>query len=198
MRRSLGLFPWLLGAALASAVAAAPKSPDPADLTNFRLGPEYAQWLVGAVAHLAGDGERGEFLALREDAEAAAFIEAFWERRGPNLAFPPTGPRISFDQRAEEADRRFSEGTFLGRRTDRGTIFVLYGAPTRIDFASSPTPSGDPVEVWVYDASHAKGLDDRSPERRYAFRRDGAVTKFFPVAALKRLSRTPRRGRDRS
>lgn len=163
----------------------------PEEITNFRLGPEYAKWLVGPVAHIASAQERREYLALADDAAAAEFIEAFWERRGPNLVFPPTGPKVTFDTRAEQADLSFTEGTYLGRRTDRGTVYVLYGPPASIEYATSPTGMGPPVEIWNYPKRAEPGLDGKRPDRRYGFRPQGQVTRFFSLAGVKKLRRTP-------
>lgn len=188
----------LVGVLLAADLALAElRTYEPADVTNFQLGPEYAQWLVGPIAHLASADERRQFLALTDDAEAAAFIDGFWERRGPNRGFPPTGPRITFEARAEEVDRRFTEGTSLGRRTDRGTVFILYGPPASIEFASPPRPEGEPIEVWSYPRPTEAGLDGEKPERRYAFRREGLVTRLVPVAILQSVGRGHSRGRER-
>jgi len=163
----------------------------PEDVTNFLLGPEHAQWLVGPMAHIATGEERRRYLALAEDSQVEAFIEAFWELRGPNLVFPPTGPKITFESRAEEADRVFSEGTHLGRRTDRGTIFILYGSPRTLEYATAPSGMGPPVEIWNYSKKTEPGLDGKRPDRRYGFRPQGAVTKFFSLAGVKQLRKTP-------
>jgi GWxTD domain-containing protein len=151
---------------------------------------------VGPLAHVASAEERRGYLSLADDEAAAEFIQEFWERRGPNRAIPPSGPKITYEERAEEADRRFTEGVHLGRRTDRGTVFILYGSPTSIDFASAPRPDGEPVEVWSYPKSAPEGLDGEQPDRRYAFRRDGAVTRVFPLAGVRRFRPASARGRD--
>lgn len=194
--------PWsaVLAASLAVAgLIAAPalgrlKPFPPEDVTNFVLGPDYAQWLVGPLAHIATAEERRQYLALTDDSRAEAFIEAFWERRGPNLVFPPTGPKITFDSRAEEADRVFSEGTYLGRRTDRGTIFILYGSPQSLEYASSPTGMGPPIEIWNYSKKTEPGIDGKRPDRRYGFRFDKTVTKFSSLAGVRKLRKTPTPG----
>jgi GWxTD domain-containing protein len=185
----------VLGLATAPVLARL-KTFDAADLTNFRLGPEHAQWLVGPIAHLATEAERRQYLDLTEDSAAEAFIEAFWAHRGPNLVFPPTGPKYVFEERAIEADRVFSEGTFLGRRTDRGTVFILYGSPQSVEHASSPTRFGPPIEIWNYPKKAENGLDGRRPDRSYGFRMQDSVTRFFPLAGVKRLRRTPARNGD--
>lgn len=183
----------LLGVFLAAAPATSGlKRYESADLTNFFLGPELAQWLVGPIAHLASEKERRDYLALNQDSEAEAFVADFWERRGPNLVFPPTGPKVTFYERAQEADRTYTEGTHLGRRTDRGTVFILYGPPDSIEFGSSPTRGGEPVEVWNYSVRE-KGLDGNKPDRRYAFRKQENLTEFFPLSGVKipRKTRSP-------
>lgn len=147
-----------------------------ADLTNPAVGPEYSGWLIGAVSRIATPEEIQAYLAIRDDAAAQAFIESFWEKRDPAPAKPGNPIRETFDERSAAADRQFSEAGFLGRRTDRGTIYVLYGRPTKIDFEVSPTPEDSPIEVWTYDSSAPSGLDARRPAGLYRFIKRGDLT----------------------
>ncbi len=187
----------ILAVALSAPLVAKTKAEqlDAVDLTNFELGPRHAQWLAGPIARIATEQERTAYLALTDDAAAERFVEAFWKRRGPNRTLPPSGPKHTFDERAEEADRRFSEAATLGRSSDRGTIFVVYGPPTTIEYASSPTPGGEPIEIWNYTKRSAPGLDGKRPESRYGFRKQSDVTEFFSLSAARRLRRTPTLGR---
>jgi len=154
-------------------------------LINPRLSPEYSQWLVGATGRIATPEEVREFLALSSDAAAAAFVEEFWARRDPMPRRADNPLREAFDARSAEADRRFSEAGYLGRRTARGTVFVLYGEPSEVDYQTSPAPDDPPVEVWIYEPGAGAGLDGRPPERYYRFIRRGDLTELY----------TPRRGR---
>jgi len=153
------------------------------DLLNARLSPAYAQWLVGPVAHLATEAEVQQFLALADDAAAQAFIDAFWSRRDPRPPsngnpLVPQNLRERFDARAAEADRRFSEAGYLGRRTDRGTVWVLYGEPKQIQFDINPNgPS--PVERWTYAANAPVGLDGRHPLPAFRFVKSGDLTVLY-------------------
>src|SRR4030095_13912162 len=110
--------------------ASAPRSL--AELTNPFLGPEHSAWLVGAGSRLASPQEIQEYQALRDDQQAEAFIESFWQRRDAAPDKPGNPLREAYDQRAANADRLFSEAGFLGRRTDRGVLYVLYGPPERM------------------------------------------------------------------
>lgn len=157
----------------------APASRSRAELTNPFLGPEHSAWLIGPVARIATPQEIQEFLALQDDTAAAAFVQAFWDRRDPSPDKPGNPIRETFEARAAEADRKYSEAGFLGRRTDRGTVFVVYGPPSESEFEVSPIPNGPPLEVWTYDAQAPSGLDARRPAGVYRFIKQGDQTVLY-------------------
>lgn len=174
------------------------KKPPREDLINFRLGPEYAQWLIGPLYSMATPAERDEFLSLADDRAAAAFVEEFWRRRDPDPALFGNPVKATFERRAEEADRRFREGTRLGRATDRGTVFVLYGEPGRIDFDPGLAPHEPDLEVWSYPEDAPAGLDGERPKQRYFFaERDGETVLYTPRATRRSLIRHERARRRR-
>lgn len=158
--------------------AASKKRIKPEDLTNFFLSPEYSQWLVGPIFHIIAEADRKRYLALQTDAEAQAFIKAFWDARGGEAIFPTKGQKIIYDERATEADKLFGEGTNRGRRTDRGTVHVLYGEPKEIRYDPPARQFGSPIEVWLYPSDAPAGLDGRRPERIYMFERKDDQTVF--------------------
>lgn len=175
MDKRLRALPLLL--LLAAACASGGGTPRSlADLTNPSLGPEFSVWLVGAASRIATPEEVQAFLALREDAAARAFVEDFWQRRDPAPGKPGNPLRETFEERSAAADRSYSEAGFLGRRTDRGAIYVLYGRPTKVDFEVPPTSEDSPVEVWAYDSSAPSGLDAKRPAGRYRFIKRGDLT----------------------
>lgn len=150
-----------------------------AELTNPFLGPEYTAWLVGAVSRLASSQEIQEYLALKDDGQAEAFVQAFWDRRDPAPAKPGNPFRQAFDRRSADADRLYSEAGFLGRRTDRGVIHILYGPPQKVDHEVSPMPNGPPVEVWLYGPGSPSGLDGRRPAGVYRFIKSRDLTVLY-------------------
>lgn len=169
-------------ALLAAAAAGCASSSTPAastELINPRLGPEHSQWLVGPISRLASATEQDEFLALTGDAEAAAFVEAFWARRDPSPDTPGNPIREAFDKRAAEADKQFSESGYLGRRTARGTTYVLFGPPSDTDYQIPPDPRDPPIEVWEYRDDLTPGLSGERPARFYRFIKRGDVTIFY-------------------
>lgn len=146
------------------------------DLTNPFLGPEYTGWLIGPIVRLATPEEIDAFLALTDDAQAAQFVDAFWEKRDGNGALPGNPIRKGFEDRAAEADRAFSEAGYRGRRTDRGAIYILYGPPKKVDFEVGPVQGDPTLEVWSYDETSPSGLDGRRPASAYRFVKRGDLT----------------------
>jgi GWxTD domain-containing protein len=167
--------------ALALALACAESRPlGVSDLTNPRLGPEYSQWLVGAAARLATPQEIDEYLGLREDSAGKAFIERFWERRDPDPGKAGNPAHEAFLARAAVADQRFSEAGYLGRRTDRGTIFILYGEPDDARFAVGEFVGEPAIEMWQYRPEGRLGLDGKRPHAVYRFAKTGGdLTTFY-------------------
>jgi GWxTD domain-containing protein len=190
--RRRALAAWLLGLALLGAAgcasSGAKKIPvtSTADLTNPFVGPEYAQWLVGPVSRLATAAEVEAYVELRDDAAAAAFIDAFWARRNPFPEEPGNQLRERFEARAAEADRKFSEAGYAGRRTARGTVFVVYGPPEAVEYEIEPTAAARSIEVWSYPENAAPGLDGRRPNRIYRFTKEGDLTVFYSAAVRER------------
>lgn len=146
-----------------------------ADLVTFRLGPDLSRWLVGPIARMATPEEVRQYLALDSDLAAIDFIEGFWRRRDPDPGDRGNPVRLTFERRAAEADRLYSEAGILGRRTPRGTLFVLYGEPAKVEYEVAPD-GGEPILVWRYPPDAPPGLDGRTPDRFYWFRKQGELT----------------------
>ena len=145
------------------------KPTDPSELFNPLLGIDYSHWLVGAMAQIATLEEIETYLTLASDADAKQFIEAFWTKRAEGVGPFDKKPHQIFEQRAEEADKRFSEGTFPGRRTHRGAIYITYGEPESTEY-ETPRSFDDPTtELWLYPADAPPGLDGEVPRKEYRF-----------------------------
>lgn len=149
------------------------------ELINPALGPDYSSWMVGAASRLATPEEINEFLTLRDDQQADAFIERFWQKHNPAPSKPFNPLRQEFEKRSANADRQFSESGLLGRHSDRGTIYVLYGLPKKIDHEVSPVRNGPPLEVWIYGTEAPSGLDGNRPSPLYRFVKNGDVTVLY-------------------
>ncbi len=164
---------------LACGASSAPKTPDPLDLFNHRLGPAYSQWMVGAAGRMSSPEELRSFLDLQSDDQAEAFVEAFWAKRPGRMPGTLQTFRSAFESRSKEADRLFSESGHAGRQSDRGTIHVLYGEPDDSSFQNASLQDLRTVEVWTYSKEAPVGLDGKSPEISYRFIDRGEITVFY-------------------
>ncbi|MGD0942176.1 MAG: GWxTD domain-containing protein [Terracidiphilus sp.] len=129
----------------------------------------YKSWLDQDVAYIISDEERNAFKNLGNDEERDAFIENFWLRRNPNPDSPENEFREEHYRRIAYANEHFAAGK-PGWKTDRGHIYIAYGAPNSIDSHPSggnytrPQEEGGgntstyPFEVWNY--RYLEGIGD--------------------------------------
>jgi len=121
----------------------------------------YKSWLDQDVAYIISDEERKAFRNLSNDEERDAFIEQFWLRRNPNPDSPDNEFREEHYRRIAYANEHFAAGK-PGWKTDRGHIYISFGAPDSIESHPSggaydrPVDEGGgqtstfPFETWHY------------------------------------------------
>jgi GWxTD domain-containing protein len=121
----------------------------------------YKNWLDEQVTYIISDDERKAFKTLSNDEERDAFIEQFWLRRNPNSDSPENDFREEHYRRIAYANDRYAAGK-PGWKTDRGRIYIMYGAPDSTDAHPSggsydrPMDEGGgqtstfPFEIWHY------------------------------------------------
>jgi GWxTD domain-containing protein len=125
------------------------------------LSKTYKRWLDEDVRWIITDEERAAFRRLSNDEERDNFIEQFWERRNPTPETTENAYKEEHYRRIAYANEHFSAG-IPGWRSDRGRIYVMYGAPDTIDAHPSggmyqrPLEEGGgttttfPFETWRY------------------------------------------------
>ena len=121
----------------------------------------YKTWLNQDVIWIITDEEARSFRSLSNDEERDAFIEQFWLRRNPNPDSPDNAFREEHYRRIQYANDHFAAGK-PGWKTDRGHIYISFGAPDSIDSHPSggsynrPIDEGGgttatfPFETWHY------------------------------------------------
>ncbi len=129
----------------------------------------YRTWLDQDVSYIITDEERKAFKSLSNDEEREAFIETFWQRRNPNPDSPENEFRDEHYRRIAYANEHYAAGK-PGWKTDRGHIYISFGAPDSIDSHPSggsyqrPTDEGGgetstfPFETWHY--RYLEGIGD--------------------------------------
>jgi GWxTD domain-containing protein len=129
----------------------------------------YKQWLNEDVVYIITAAERSTFLRLQTNEEREQFIEQFWLRRDPTPDTPENEFKEEHYRRIAYANEHFASG-IPGWKTDRGRIYIIWGAPDEIE--SHPTggtyerpeeegggeTSTFPFEQWTY--RHMDGIGD--------------------------------------
>jgi GWxTD domain-containing protein len=126
----------------------------------------YDKWINVDVAYIITDEERAAFNHLRTDEERENFIETFWQRRDPTPDTVENEYKEEHYRRFAYANEHFASGV-PGWKTDRGHIYIVFGAPDERDvhasggFYERPAAEGGgststfPFEIWCY-----RHLDD--------------------------------------
>jgi GWxTD domain-containing protein len=121
----------------------------------------YKTWLEQDVTYIITDEERKAFKNLSNDEEREAFIENFWLRRNPNPDSPDNEFREEHYRRIQYANDHYAAGK-PGWKTDRGHIYIAFGAPDAVESHPSggayerPVDEGGgetstfPFETWHY------------------------------------------------
>jgi GWxTD domain-containing protein len=129
----------------------------------------YRTWLTQDVPYIITDEETKAFKSLSNDEERDAFIEQFWLRRNPNPDSPENEFREEHYRRIAYANEHFAAGK-PGWKTDRGHIYIAFGAPDSKDTHPSggayqrPMDEGGgetstfPFETWHY--RYLEGIGD--------------------------------------
>jgi GWxTD domain-containing protein len=111
------------------------------------LSSTYKKWLNQDVIYIITPEEKSAFKQLSNDEERDQFIEQFWLRRDPTPDTPENEYKEEHYRRIAYANEHFGAG-LPGWRTDRGRIYITWGAPDQI----TSHPSGG-----MYDRSQAEG-----------------------------------------
>ena len=96
------------------------------------LGSQYKKWLDQDVVYIIAPEERHAFLHLETNEEREQFIEAFWQRRNPDPESLDNSFKEEHYRRIAYANEHFASG-IPGWKTDRGKIYIMWGAPDEID-----------------------------------------------------------------
>lgn len=107
--------------------------------------------LYGPLVYLMTEREQGLYPSLTVEGKRN-YLRQFWSKRDPTPGTPRNETQEDFYQRIGEANRKYREGgaaEIPGWRTDRGRIFVRYGAPDEV-LARPQAGSTRPYEVWKY------------------------------------------------
>ena len=110
------------------------------ELERELAGP-WKKWLNEDVVYIITDEEKRAFKRLNTDEERQQFVEQFWLRRDPTPDTEENEYKEEHYRRIAYANDHYASG-IPGWKTDRGRIYITYGAPDEIE----SHPSGGSYE----------------------------------------------------
>ncbi|MGD0589805.1 MAG: GWxTD domain-containing protein [Bacteroidota bacterium] len=105
---------------------------------------------VDALKLIATEEEIDQMSAFSSDKSRKA-LRAFWHKRNPDTTRAYNSVMAEYYRRVDESIKRFSTTDEKdGYRTDRGRIYILFGAPSITNRLLKPNTA--PTEIWTYES----------------------------------------------
>jgi GWxTD domain-containing protein len=86
-------------------------------------------------------------LKLKDRDQERRHIQAFWLKTAPNSAYDSW---LKYKEQVQLVERIYSNNFQEGFETDRGRVYLQYGAPTNI-IQRETSPTEYPYEIWQYN-----------------------------------------------
>jgi len=109
------------------------------------LAGPWKKWMNEDVLYIITDEEKTAFKRLKTDEERQQFVEQFWLRRDPTPDTEENEYKEEHYRRIAYANDHYASG-IPGWKTDRGMIYIKYGAPDEIDSHPSGGSYERPIE----------------------------------------------------
>ena len=120
------------------------------------MGEEELQRNVAHARVIASGREQSQIAQLSTDDERRAFLVRFWAERDTDARPGVNAARRDFYERLQTVESRYGRGVREGFRTDRGRVYLTYGAPSQIE-RRDHDPGTLPYEVWEYERIPGEG-----------------------------------------
>jgi GWxTD domain-containing protein len=121
------------------------------DLDEKALDEEFARMFF-----LTTPNDRKFYKNLANVQAKREYIASLWQANCPDEIQSGLAYRQLYLLRAEDTEKRFRSPSRPGWKTDRGRVFILYGAPSHIDRTPSSTTTL-PYETWTFDNLKGQG-----------------------------------------
>lgn len=100
--------------------------------------------------YIASEPEIEKYEAITSENAKSKFLTDFWKARDKDPSDENNQYLKDYIRRIKESNIRFKSISRPGWKTDRGRIYMIYGAPSEIDRYPNQTESR-PYEIWNYN-----------------------------------------------
>jgi GWxTD domain-containing protein len=112
-----------------------------------------------AITQLSLVADKKDIEAMRaaSESERKQLFDEYWEKRDPTPSSQRNELKEEFFTRIDFANRNFTEivSGRSGWQTDRGKVYVVYGAPDNVD-RRNPDINSPATETWYYNRLNRK------------------------------------------
>lgn len=113
-------------------------------MTEEELDKEFEQ-----MRYITSSQDRRNFANLETKTEKQRFLFEYWRNLDPDPVFPGNPVRQEYINRVEHSNQQFGFGSREGWRSDRGRVYITYGAPDEYERYPSRIDT-KPFEIWHY------------------------------------------------
>ena len=114
-------------------------------MTDSALDREFS-----CARYIASDLEQKQYALLTDAKAKQRFVFEFWRRRDPDPLTPGNEFRQEYLRRSDYANKNLTYGLREGWKTDRGRVYIVYGASDEVERFPSSSQSL-PYEIWHYN-----------------------------------------------
>jgi GWxTD domain-containing protein len=109
------------------------------------------QLAIESLVHVTDESEIKDVLTRTRE-EQEIWLKDFWKSRNPNQNRVENPLQIEYYRRVMTANKQFSspDSNRPGWKTDRGYVYIVYGAPTDVDRPQSGFGESSRYEIWFY------------------------------------------------
>ena len=131
--------------------------PNDAKEAIHRLPHGARNWLAEDAIYIITPQERCAFLHLDSEEEREQFIQQFWYRRSVDPVSLDYDFKTEFYRRFVAGNEKYGNKSLAGWKTDRGRVYIIFGAPDSVDGDSDPTAAHS-IQTWHYH--YIKGIGE--------------------------------------
>jgi GWxTD domain-containing protein len=101
--------------------------------------------------YLASKDELNQYGKLKGVESKRKMMFDFWNKRDENPVTPENETKREYMKRVEYANTYYKTGFRDGWKTDRGRVFIVYGAPDEVERHANEIDV-KPYEIWFYNS----------------------------------------------
>jgi len=103
------------------------------------------------LVYITSDVEKKEYEKVKDVNEKRKFLFYFWKRKDTNPLTSKVEIREEYLNRFKKANSLYKQSFTDGWKTDRGRIYIMYGAPDEIDRNEMGSDVSN-YEIWTYNS----------------------------------------------